>query len=71
MHSKHVLKNLVKDLARIEEMLCDLASCSEFQKQRDKYLEYYHEVELIKEEMQKDYDGIADYERYTGTLDRM
>ncbi len=71
MHSKHVLQNLVEDLDRISNMICDLASCSEFQKQRDEYLKYYHDIKFIEKELQKDYNSIAEYETYTGTLDRI
>ncbi len=71
MHSKHVLQNLVEDLDRISNMICDLASCSEFQKQRDEYLKYYHDIKYIEKELQKDCNSIAEYETYTGTLDRI
>lgn len=70
MHSEQLMQNIIDSIDMLQENLMDLASCSEFEELRQKYLSFNDEIKLIGEEIKKDLDNNQDRETYTGSLDR-
>jgi excinuclease UvrABC helicase subunit UvrB len=64
------MNNILNDINNMQENLINLASCSEFEERRQKYLSFNEEINVMAEEIKKDLDDNLNYETYTGSLDR-
>lgn len=71
MHSEEILTRIASSLDKLEKDFHELASSSEFEKQRRNYLDFEKQLKIISKQVSHDLKNISDYESFTGSLDRV
>jgi hypothetical protein len=71
LHSADVIVKVQELLQEVHENLVLLASNSEFEQKRRLYMEMSIEARKMEDNLQKELDNVADFETYTGILDKI